>query len=92
VSTPQPAYGQAHVIDLVCNPPGSHRPGLALWPVAHRPAEFPGFGQPVLAPAAGIPVRFQPANGGPASLPRTGQYLLAYKTADQTDGQGTQPA
>lgn len=35
----------------------SARPGFAWWPPARRPEEFPGFGQPVLAPADGVVVR-----------------------------------
>jgi murein DD-endopeptidase MepM/ murein hydrolase activator NlpD len=31
--------------------------------------------------AAGLPVRFQPADGGPAALPRNGQHLLADQAA-----------
>jgi hypothetical protein len=51
------AYGQAYAIDLSFDPPGGNRPGLSLWPLARRPADFPGFGQPVLAPAGGVVVR-----------------------------------
>ena len=51
------AYGQAYAIDLSFDPPGGSRPGLSLWPLARRPADFPGFGQPVLAPADGVVIR-----------------------------------
>jgi Peptidase family M23 len=51
------AYGQTYAIDLVHEPAGGRRPGLAWWPLARRPDDFPGFGQPVLAPAAGTVVR-----------------------------------
>ena len=51
------AYGQTYAIDLVHEPAVGGRPGLAWWPLARRPADFPGFGQPVLAPAAGTVVR-----------------------------------
>jgi Peptidase family M23 len=51
------AYGQTYAIDLVHAPEGRHRPGLGWWPPARRPQDFPGFGQPVLAPAAGVVVR-----------------------------------
>ena len=52
-------YGQAYAIDLVYDPADSARPrpGFAWWPVARRPEDFPGFGQPVLAPAGGAVVR-----------------------------------
>src|SRR5918995_1243025 len=45
------AYGQTYAIDLVSDPAGGRRPGLAWWPLGRRPSDFPGFGQPVLAPA-----------------------------------------
>jgi Peptidase family M23 len=51
------AYGQTYAIDLVHVPEGRHRPGLGWWPPARRPQDFPGFGQPVLAPAGGVVVR-----------------------------------
>ena len=51
------AYGQTYAIDLVHDPAGGARPGLAWWPLARRPADFPGFGQPVLAPADARVVR-----------------------------------
>jgi hypothetical protein len=51
------AYGQTYAIDLIFDPLAPGRPGMSLWPLARRPAEFPGFGQPVLAPADGVVVR-----------------------------------
>jgi len=51
------AYGQTYAIDLVHEPANGRRPGLAWWPAARRPGDFPGFGQPVLAPAAATVVR-----------------------------------
>ncbi len=51
------AYGQAYALDLVHDPVGGSRPGFGWWPLARRPQEFPGFGQPVLAPADGVVVR-----------------------------------
>src|SRR5215213_10734888 len=45
------AYGQTYAIDLVHDPAGRPRPGLAWWPLARRQDDFPGFGRPVLAPA-----------------------------------------
>ena len=51
------AYGQTYAIDLVHDPAGRPRPGLAWWPLARRPDDFPGFGRPVLAPADATVVR-----------------------------------
>jgi hypothetical protein len=51
------AYGQTYAIDLVHDSAGGRRPGLAWWPPARRPGDFPGFGQPVLAPADATVVR-----------------------------------
>ena len=53
-------YGQTYAIDLVYDPAGpvqSRRPGFAWWPLARRAQDFPGFGQPVFAPADGVVVR-----------------------------------
>jgi hypothetical protein len=51
------AYGQAYAIDLVHVPADRDRPRFSWWPLARRPAGYPGFGQPVLAPADGTVVR-----------------------------------
>lgn len=51
------AYGQTYAIDLVYDPLDGSRPGFGFWPPARRPQAFPGFGQPVVAPAAGRVVR-----------------------------------
>jgi hypothetical protein len=51
------AYGQTYAIDLVHTPADRPRPGFAWWPLARRPEDFPGFGQPVLAPAEATVVR-----------------------------------
>ncbi|MFI5693763.1 M23 family metallopeptidase [Kribbella sp. NPDC051586] len=51
------AYGQTYAIDLVYAPADQTRPGMGWWPLARRPAEFPGFGRPVYAPAAGVVAR-----------------------------------
>jgi murein DD-endopeptidase MepM/ murein hydrolase activator NlpD len=52
------AYGQTYAIDLVHEPdPARPRVALTRWPLARRPQAFPGFGQPVLAPADGVVVR-----------------------------------
>jgi murein DD-endopeptidase MepM/ murein hydrolase activator NlpD len=36
--------------------------------------------------AAGLPLRFQPADGGPAALPCNGQHLLADQAASTEPG------
>ncbi len=51
------AYGQTYALDLVHDPIDGSRPGFGWWPLARRPQDFPGFGQPVLAPADGVVVR-----------------------------------
>lgn len=51
------AYGQTYAIDLVYEPSDGGRPGFGWWPLARHPREFPGFGQPVFAPATGRVVR-----------------------------------
>lgn len=50
--------GQTHAIDLVHWPdPGTVWTPVHRWPLMRRPEDFPGFGQPVLAPADGRVVR-----------------------------------
>jgi hypothetical protein len=51
------AWSQTYAVDLVHDPGDGSRPGLRWWPLARRPYEFPGFGQPLLAPVAGEVVR-----------------------------------
>lgn len=52
------AYGQTYAIDLVHDPdPARPRVALVRWPLARRPRTFPGYGQPVLAPADAVVVR-----------------------------------
>jgi len=52
------AYGQTHAIDLVHDPdPARPRVALVRWPLARPPRTFPGYGQPVLAPADAVVVR-----------------------------------
>ena len=50
------AYGQTFAIDLVGEPVGPSRPSRGWWPLARRPAEFPGFGASVVAPTPGVVV------------------------------------
>lgn len=52
------AYGQTYAIDLLYRPAaGQDAITLRRWPLARPPRRFPGFGQPVLAPADGVVVR-----------------------------------
>jgi peptidase M23-like protein len=51
------AYGQTYAIDLVHEPAEGSRPQFGSGPGFRPPEDFPAFGQPVLAPAAGVVVR-----------------------------------
>lgn len=52
------AYGQAYAVDLIYAPDGVHRPEFGKAGGSFlRPERFPGFGQPVYAPADGVIVR-----------------------------------
>lgn len=51
------AYGQTYAIDLAHEPADGKRPRFGWWPLARRPDDFPGFGQPILAAADGVVVR-----------------------------------
>jgi Peptidase family M23 len=51
------AYGQTYAIDFLHVPDGSYEPQLGWFPATRAPEEFPGFGQPVVAPADGTVVR-----------------------------------
>lgn len=51
------AYGQGQAVDLVRDPADGARPGFGWWPLARTAGKFPGYGQPVRAPAAGTVVR-----------------------------------
>ncbi|MGH4018250.1 MAG: M23 family metallopeptidase [Pseudonocardiaceae bacterium] len=51
------AYGQTYALDLVHEPGDPPRPSFGSGHGFRRPAEFPAFGQPVLAPADGVVVR-----------------------------------
>jgi hypothetical protein len=74
------AYGQTYAIDLVHDPADARRPGLAWWPLARRPADFPGFGQPVLAPADATVVRAHDAERDHWS--RTSPPAMLYLVAE----------
>jgi hypothetical protein len=76
------AYGQTYAIDLVSDPAGGRRPGLAWWPLARRPSDFPGFGQPVLAPADATVVRAHDAERDHWS--RTSPPAMLYLVAEGT--------
>ena len=49
-------WSQTYAIDLVHDPPDGAGPAFGRWPLARRPQDFPGFGQPVLAPVDGAVV------------------------------------
>lgn len=51
------AWSQTHACDLVHEPEDGTRPPGGWLPVARRPEDFSGFGQPVLSPVAGTVVR-----------------------------------
>ncbi|MGH9228978.1 MAG: M23 family metallopeptidase [Acidimicrobiales bacterium] len=50
-------WAQTYALDLVFDPSDGSRPGVAWVPLARRPGDFPGFGQPVRSPLAGEVVR-----------------------------------
>ena len=50
-------YGQTYAVDLVHEPEPGSRPAFAAGPGFRPPTDFPGFGAPVLAPAAGTVVK-----------------------------------
>lgn len=47
------AWSQTYAVDLVHDPEEGSRPGMAWWPMARSPRDFPAFGQPVHAPCDG---------------------------------------
>lgn len=51
------AWSQTYAVDLVHDPTDGSRPGGGWWPLARRPEDFPGFGQPIRAPIDGEVVR-----------------------------------
>jgi Peptidase family M23 len=51
------AYGQTYGIDFVHVPQGTYELKLGWWPPTRPPADFPSFGQPIVAPADGTVAR-----------------------------------
>jgi hypothetical protein len=51
------AWSQTYAIDLIHDPETNARHEMAWWPLARRPQDYPGFGQPVLATVSGTVVR-----------------------------------
>lgn len=50
-------YGQTFAIDVVHEPEPGARPEFGVGPAVRSPAEYPAFGQPVVAPGPGCVVR-----------------------------------
>jgi murein DD-endopeptidase MepM/ murein hydrolase activator NlpD len=50
-------WSQTYAIDLIHEPGDRRGPAFGWWPLARRPEEYPGFGQPVVAPVDGTVVR-----------------------------------
>ena len=50
-------WSQTYAVDLVYAPRDEAGPPFGWWPPARRPEEYPGFGQPVVAPVDGTVVR-----------------------------------
>ena len=69
-------WSQTYAIDLVHAPADEAGPAFGWWPLARRPQEFPGFGQPVLAPVDGAVVSAWSAARDHWS--RTSPVALAY--------------
>jgi Peptidase family M23 len=51
------AYGQTYAIDFVRVPQGTYEPKLGWSPATRPPDAYPGFGEPIVAPADGTVVR-----------------------------------
>ena len=51
------AYGQTYAIDFVHVPEGTYAPKLGWIPATRPPTVYPGFGEPIVAPADGTVVR-----------------------------------
>ena len=74
------AWAQTYAVDLVLDPPDGSRPRWGWCPPVRRPAAFPGFGAPVLAPVTGTVVRAQ--DGARDHLSRTSPPALLYLVAE----------
>jgi murein DD-endopeptidase MepM/ murein hydrolase activator NlpD len=61
------AYGQTYAVDLAHEPVDGSRPEFGAGPSFRPPADYPAFGQPVLAPADGVVVRATGASGTTAA-------------------------
>lgn len=84
------AYGQTYAIDLVHDPAEGSRPRFGWRPLARRPQDFPGFGAPVLAPAAGRVVRIHAWERDHYS--RTSPLGIAYLLIESTIREATGPS
>jgi hypothetical protein len=86
------AYGQTYAIDIVAEPEPGARPGFrALWPLARRNSDFPGFGAPVLAVADATVVRATDRHRdhlSRTSLPALLYLFLLEATAREIGGAG----
>jgi hypothetical protein len=86
------AYGQSYAIDLLHEPDnGQPRRPAERWPLARRPAAFPGFGQPVLAPADGVVARvsdWQRDHWSRTSVPALLYMMTAEAIAREFTGPG----
>lgn len=69
-------WSQTYAIDLIYDPAEESGPAFGWWPIARRPHEFPGFGQPVLSPVDGTVVSASTAARDHWS--RTSPLALAY--------------
>ncbi len=50
------AWSQTYAVDLVADPASGDRFGFSWWPLARRPEDYPGFGEPIHAPIDGTVV------------------------------------
>lgn len=74
------AWAQTYAVDFVHDPPDGSRPGFAPLPIARRPEDFPGFGQPVFSPIDGEVVRARA--GWRDHWSRTSPLALVYLLAE----------
>lgn len=73
-------WAQTYAVDLVHDPADGSRPGFAPLPIARRPEDFPGFGQPVRSPISGEVVRAR--SGWRDHWSRTSPLALVYLLAE----------